>query len=49
MLDGEWDGVVRQHGAYDVVKHIQFSIQPLEMGWDPRTYNIILEKNHSAL
>lgn len=39
-LDGEWDGAIGQQDAYDVTSHVPFSLQRLQLGFDPRSYDV---------
>lgn len=38
-LDGEWDGALGQLEADDVMRHVPFAMQRLELGFDPRDYD----------
>lgn len=38
-IDGEWDGALGMQDANDVTSHVPFSLQRLQLGFDPRLYD----------
>ena len=38
-LDGEWKGAIGQREAGDVIRHVQFAMQRLDLRCDPREYD----------